>query len=593
MNNKIVCFILALALLIINNSCEKQLDISPLNILTSDEVFQSSSGVKAYMASLYGQLPVEDFNFASSGSFLANQTDESISSYAEERTSIPDGNWYQWWGYNAIRNVNDLIVKLPSAKLSDAEKNSIKGEALFIRAFYYFGLAKRYGGVPIVKDVQNYTGDNLDELQVSRNTEKEVWDFIGTDLDLAISLLPETNISGRATKYAALSLKSRTMLHAASIAKYGSVGLNGIVGIPLAEANKYWQSAYDAAELIITSGKYSLYAKNPNKEINFEQLFLDTDNPEAIFSVNYQYPYKGHSYDAQNLPFGIRGPGGGGSQMGPTVEMVEQFEYIDGTLGTLKLTNSDGSPIFYENPTDLFANKDPRCLATAIVPFSKFANDVIDVQAGLYDQGLKIEAGDFSALYNPVTHQPDNVNGTLHIVGLSGLGGTEKSQTGFYVRKYMNYNMSHLAAMGGASDQSWIVFRFAEVLLNYAEAAIELNKLSDAKLAVNKIRERAGIKLLDDDEVTLNRVRHERLVELAFENLRWWDYGRWRIADKVLNNTRFTALKPYYDIQANAYRFETEKVGRWPKTFDPKVYYNRIDPAEIARNPNLIQNSGY
>ena len=593
MKNKLIYFFIGLTLLVFNSSCENQLDIKPVNILTGDAVFSTPSGVKAYMSSLYNLLPYEDFSYATGNSYLANQTDEAMNSYAAELPSLSDGSMYAWWNYNAVRNVNDFIRLLPTAKISETDRSSLKGEAFFIRAFYYFAMAKRYGGVPILKEVQNYTGDNITELQVPRNTEKEVWDFIATDLDQAVLLLPETNVNGRANKYAALALKCRAMLRAASIAKYSSVALNGIVGVPSSEANNYWQLAYDAAGLIISSTKYSLYNKNPNKELNFTQLFIDSDNPEAIFSVLYIYPSKGHSYDGQNLPFGIRGPGGSGSNIGPTLEMIEKFEYIDGTPGKLKLTKPDGSAIFYNNATDLFANKDPRCLASIIVPFAKYENEVIDVQAGIYDQGNKIEAGDFITLYNPNTHKVDNVSGTLHVVGLSGFGGTEKSQTGFYVRKYMNYNLPHIQAIGNVSTQAWIAFRYGEILLNYAEAAVELNKISDAKKAINLIRSRAGIKLLDDAEVTRDRVRNERQVELAFENQTWWDYGRWRISDKVLNNTRATALKPYWDIQANAYRFEAVSVGRYSKTFDPKVYYNYISASELAANPKLIQNPGY
>lgn len=272
----------------------------------------------------------------------------------------------------------------------------------------------------------------MEVLQVSRNTEKEVWDFISTELDLAISLLPEVNESGRATKNAALAflaLKSRAMMYAASIAKYGAVAPNGVIGISDSDANRYWQQSYDAAKLIIDSDKHLLNSKNPDKKLNFEQLFIDPVNPEAIISVYYQYPHKGHSYDAANLPFGIRGPGGSGSNLGPTLEMAEQYEYVDGSLGKLKLQNVDGSPIFYKNPTDLFENKDPRFLATVIVTFATFDSKLIDVQAGIYDQGKKIDAGDFSAIYNHITHQPDNINGTLLIFGLSGFGGTENTQT--------------------------------------------------------------------------------------------------------------------------------------------------------------------
>jgi len=593
MNTNIYTKIILL-LLIFFSSCDFDLDIEPINILTSDQVLQNVSGVEAYMSSLYSAMPIEDFRFASGGLYLANQTDEAISSYSGEQPNIPDGTWYPWWGYDAIRNANDLIAKLPEANLSSADKDIFLGEVLFIRAFYYFGLVKRYGGVPIIEVVQNYTGDNLNELQVPRNKEQDVWDFIATNLDKAISLLPEENVAGRANKFAALALKSRVMLYAASIAEYGeSLRLNGIIGIPSSDAEKYWLSTFNTSKLIIDSEKYSLYDKNLDKRLNFEQLFIESDNPEDIFSIHYKYPYLGHGYDSQNLPFGIRGPGGSGSYIGPSLELVEQFEYIDGTPGTLKINNSDGTPIFYEHPTDIFENKDPRLMATVIVPFSQFRNKIIDVQAGIYDGEEQIEAGDFSALYNPVTHQIDNANGTIRVVGLSGFGGSEKTQSGFYVRKYLNYNMDNLDAIGSSSDQSFMVFRYAEILLNYAEAAIELNKIDEAKWAVNKIRERAGIKLLENQDVNIENIRHERLVELAFENLRWWDYKRWRIADKVLNNYRVTALKPYFDIQQNAYRFETAKTGRYPKTFLQRAYYDRLPLEEINRNPNLIQNPGY
>ena len=600
MKNKLIYFFTMLSLLMFNNSCDdRKLDILPLNILVSDQIFSSEAGINAYLSSLYLALPTDEFlkvsgwdqNATSMAQSYSVSTDEALGCIAIDKPTILNGTLNEWWGYSYIRNVNDFIRLLPKANLSDAKKESLRGEALFIRAFYYFGLVNRYGGVPIIKEVQQFTGDNLSELQVPRNTEKAVWNFIVTDLDEASSLLPETNILGRANKYIALALKSRAMLYAASVAKYGSVMLDGIVGISSSEADKYWQASYDAAKLVINSGIYSLYNKNPDKVLNFTQLFIEKNNPEAIFSVYYRYPDRTHMYDVYNLPYSVRTPQGAGSGLGPTLEMVEQFEYVDGTPGTLKLKNPDGSPIFYAKPIDAFLNKDPRCMATIIVPFEKFRDVKIDVQAGIYDMGVKWEAGDESALYNPTTHKPDQISGTMRIVGVNGFGSsTEKTQTGFYVRKYLDYYK--VQAMK-ESTQSWIVLRYGEVLLNYAEAAIELNKISDAKWAINEIRDRAGIKLLDDAEVTLNRVRHERLVELAFENHRWWDYRRWRISDKVLYNSRFTALKPYWDIQANAFRFETGLAGKWPRTFNPRVYYERINPAEITRNPKLIQNPGY
>lgn len=571
------------------NSCnDERLDIKPLDVLSNDQVFQSEAAINAYMASLYDAMPMEDFNF---GGF-ANNTDEAGISMSPSN-SVRGGTDSQWWGYNNVRNVNNFLENLPSAKVGESTKKSLGGEARFIRAYYYLAMVKRYGGVPIIKEVQHYTGDNIAELQVARNTEKEVYDFIANDLDEASSSLPETNVKGRVGKYAALALKSRAMLYAASSAKYGNVLLGGILGIPSREAPKYWQAAMDAAKAVIASGRYVLYEKNSDKQANFEQLFLDRENPEAILSRFFSYPDKTHNYDRNVIPFGIRGPDGYSSGIGPTLELVEQYEYTDGTPGILK-TGTRESPVYYANPTDLFKNFDPRMRATVIVPFDEWKGSVIDIQAGIYDQGKKWESGDYSTLYNLSTHQPDNANGSLHIVGLSGFGtvGSEKSASGFYVKKYMDPGLERSRVRTQGSSQPWIELRYAEVLLNYAEAAIELGLVAQAREKINLIRSRAGIVRIKDEAVTIDKVRHERLVELAFENHRWWDYRRWRLSDKLFNNTRPTALKPYYDVEKKAYRFE-RSVSISYKTFGVEVYYERIDPTELSKNPKLVQNPNY
>ena len=579
-----------MVLIIANFSCTNDLNVAPQNILQDETVFSNESAITAYLASLYNDLPIEDFNFHVYNGFntIATHTlpvisDEATICYNDDRQDIGAGVSLGWWGYNSVRNVNQFIEKISGSTFPKEKINEWLGEAKFIRAYYYFGMVKRYGGVPLVTTVQNYTGSNLDELKVPRNTEKEIYDFIGTELDESVKLLNETSDLGRINKYVALALKSRAMLYAATEAKYGSVQLNGLVGIASSGANAYFQSAYDASQLIISSGKYSLYNKSADKSANYTSLFLDDASSESIFIKQFNYPDKAHWYDLWMLPRdGVGSSIGYGSRLNPTLELVESYEYTDGSDGKLKFNDGGGNPIEYTNPFDIFKNKDPRLDGTVILPFGVWKGYTMDVRAGIVDKGQTITSGDYNTLYN----------GT-HVIGLNGIGGGgEKSQTGFYIRKYLQPAYDKTQVRDGTSFQSFIDFRYAEILLNYAEAAVELDKNSDAKMAINLVRNRAGIKELADAEVTLNRLRHERRIELAMEPHRYWDIRRWHIADQLLNNTKFSAILPYLDISKNAYIFNSKNVS-YQRTFTTNMYYEMIPSSEISKNSKLLQNPGY
>jgi len=594
-------------------SCENDLNIQPTTILSNQQVFSNESSILAYLAELYSELPIEDFNYGTGGfnSWSSNKTahysGEALNCYSDMAGDLGNGTTWGWWsgGYSAIRDVNNFIANINSSSLSSSEKTKYIGEAMFIRGYYYFGLVKRYGGVPLIKSVQTYNGSNLTSLQVPRNTEQEVYDYIGSQLDSASNYLPSTSDRGRANKYVALALKSRVMLFAGSEAKYGSVQLNGLVGIPASAANSYFQAAFNAADSVIQSGEYALYNKYANKVTNFTDLFLDDDpssNKEIIFEEDYVYPQKTHSYDMWELPFGVRGPAGYSSRLDPTLEMVEEFDNIDGTSGTLQITDQLGNPIEYSNPADIYKNKDPRCAATIIMPFSAWEGTTIDVQAGIIDNnctsptttvyGRKtITTGNYNQLYDLSTHTID-ANGTQKIVSINGIQGNETSPTGFYIRKYLNFNSPASKAYSYNSTQSWFDIRYAEALLNYAEAAIELNDVTDAKSKINLIRDRAGIAELTAAGVTRDAVRHERTVELAFESQHYWDIRRWHIADQLILNKEYTALYPYYDLQNQAYVFTKVPVG-YKYTFLPELYYEKIDPGQISTDPKLIQNPLY
>ena len=593
MKKKILFLLAVISIGLIYSCSEDRLNIEPLNIVTTAQAFSDESTVTAYLASMYNQMPMEDPNFYGLFHPQPTLTDEALNVLERQKSYIGTGTSFSWWGYTQVRNVNDFIKRAPKGTINETLKKTMLGEAYFIRAYDYFQMVKRYGGVPIIKTPQNFNGSNLADLQVPRNKEKEVYDFVISDLDSAALLLPETNIKGRADKYTAIGFKSRVMLFAASIAKYGTVQLNGLVGIPSSDANKYWQGAMDAANLVITSGKYLLYSGNPDKTENFRSMFLLPDNPESLLSRFYSYPDKVHSWDAFYLPVAIRGPSGFGSNMEPTLDLIEQFEYVDGTSDLLPM-GTVSAPVYYTNPLDLYKNRDPRLLASITVPFSSWRGTVIDVQAGIYDFGVKIESMSYATLYNPVTHQLDATNGTLHVVGSNGFLSGECTQTGSYVRKYMDDKLDQALAKTGGSSQPYIEMRYAEILLNYAEAAIELAKVPEAKAKINLVRARAGIVALADADVTLNRIRHERMVELAFENHRYWDVRRWRIADQIWNNLSGLAIRPYWDIQANAYRFERKAANtQFVKTFPVSLYYEKINATQMTKNPNLVQNPGY
>jgi hypothetical protein len=569
------------------------LDLPPLNVIKDDDVFLNEEGINSYMARLYGELPIEDLRFNINGfngeprPFLGNWAGEVLQNVGGYNTS-PTGTGVQWWGYSSIRNVNYFIEVFPQYQknFSAALIEAYMGEAYFVRAYSYFALVKRYGGVPVIDKLQNFPQQSLEELKVPRDKEQAVYDFIARDLDEAIRLLPESSVqTGRANKGIAYALKSKAMLYAASIAQYGNIQLDGILGIPNADAGKYYQSSYDAS--LEVGKRYALYNKSADKFDNYWNLFLDKDNPEAIFVKNFLYPSIAHSFDALNIPFQLRGPNGYGSVMNPTLEIVELFDDINGNPGTFKI-EENGTPVRFDDVMDLFKNVQPRLRASVILPGDVFKGEVIEVQKGLYTSypgGELRTSADWNEMYT-------GAKGSKHITGKSGIGNNESTTTGFHARKYMDVSRPQSMVMMNQGDQSYIVIRYGEILLNRAEAAFALGNKDDALWAVNQIRDRAGAKLYQLSDITEQTIRKERRMELAFENQGFWDLRRWRTAADEINNVTYTALCPYYIYDEDKYIFRKEPVGI-PYTFDPKVYYQMIPTSEIDKNSLLIQNPGY
>jgi hypothetical protein len=587
MTRKFLYLIITGLCLTFNSCIDDFLDRKPLDIISDADVWGNESAILAYVANMYDNVQVEqhDWRMASSG-FLGHYTDESLRAYTwgiPYSPTFPD-DYLSNWEYSKVRIINEFIEKIVDAAVDQSAKDRYLAEAYFLRAFNYFVMVKRYGGVPLLKETQKYDGTNIEELKVPRSTEEEIWNFIAEDLDRAIAGLPETNASSeqfRATRYAAYALKSRAMLYAGSIARYGRVQLNGLVGIPADRANSYFSLSLAASDAIINSGIYSLYDRNEDdRAANFQNLFVDrTLHEEAIFVKAYSAD-KGHSFDYYTAPESFKLSYG--NNIGPTLELVESFEYTDGRPGILVTDDAGGNPIYYDSPEAIFEGKDPRFFASVMYPNSPWQGNYVVIRRGIIgSDGVKVPAVGFSDKF---AEDP-----SYTIAGKDGMPLTgDATRTGFLLKKYLDPVNPGLEQ--GRSTTNFLVFRYGETLLNYAEAAVELSRPNDALPKLNAIRNRAGIQ--PKTSVTMDDIRHERKVELAFENHRYWDLVRWRTATQVMTNTIFSALLPWLDYKTGKYVFEkAPNTLNSAKTFLERNYYQPIPG--VAQNDVLVQNPGF
>lgn len=580
------------------------LDKKPLDIISDGQVWEDQDLTDAYLANMYydncvavNEMPVTfdwtDENFwkgpGCGWAFINEMADEGVCLWnfhtdmvkgwkagGISATNVPI--YLEWWdnGYRLIRDANYFMEKLSASTTLD--KSFIKkrmAEARFIRAFNYFALVKRYGGVPLITKTQK-VDDPKEELYPMRDKEKEIYDFIISECDLCFSDLPEKNTDadlGRATRYAALSLKCRAALYAASIAEFGTVQLDGLVGIPADDAEGYYKTAYDAASKIISSGQFELYDKDSDKTENFKNIFLDEGNKETIFAVRHTGSTRNASFWSYDFVQCPKNAWGGGNKDMPYLEFVEEFEHIDGTSGKFDNTVFDGRLWMLE---DLWANRDPRLFATVYTQGTIFQGKMIDYHKGLIRPDGKIQ--DDTGSYEGVLTR-----------GNYGVDGSMGSSFG--VMKYLNPENDN-NVWTNESSTDYIVFRYAETLLNFAEAALQLGKTDEALSKVNMVRKRAGIAPLTS--VNHKAIEHERKVELAFEGHRYWDARRWRVAATELKGDRH-GLQYILDFTTRNYRIKKVPVSSAGLSlrFPESNYYLPIGLARISINSNLLENPGY
>ena len=654
---KILMYITIFTCFLFLSACEDFLTIEPLDKTPATVLFKDVAGVKTVLANIYQRMPVEDFNWtvggwnqhpggAFGGWHKAGMTDEAV--LEGNQGYQPGSTLGAYWDYTSIRQVNqflEAILNLKNeGKLAEATYKSLYGEGHFILAYMYFQMARRYGGVPLIDQVQKLSesGDNS-ALFVPRSTEKATWDFVLSKCDLAIANLPTswstTDGIYRATKWAALALKSRAALHAASVAKYwDKAALTGdavtqklVGGMTAADANNYYQICITASKDLIDNSGKTLYKPNPVNKAeaakNYQDIFETPSMAwdEIIFMKAYidgaVTGQQGHDTDFWLYPQQCKFHNlYMSSRFGATLDIVDLYEdYTDDGTGKSApvKTRTDGIEddfisdpknltsltqpfIHYDNQYDIFKDKDARLQASVILPGSIFQGTLINMQGGLVQTDGKPVIYTVSTAVGPdgntyYTYGSPNEAG-YSAFGLLGTAAANYSSTGFALRKTLQDTKNVSTKALGGSTQQYVDMRLAEVYLNYAEAVIESNQ-GDAALAktyLNAIRKRAGH--TDEIPATIENILKERRIECVFEGTRAWDLIRRRDYHLVFNSTKRTSLIPIMDLRINPPKYLFLRVTNYydqaanGRTFQPRSYYLEIPG--VASN-KLVQNPGY
>jgi len=646
------------------SGCNAFLELEPLDKVSLDQLLETEGGVKALLANIYTMIPMEDFNYRPNAGFNqrgydgVNET-TNLAFLTDEATRSDGGvdigyEGFNYWPYGDIRQVNIFMQNVEKAKeagtISVADADRMTGEAHFARAYMYYGLVKRYGGVPLIDKVQDddYANGGPGAVAVPRSTELDTWKFVLNECTLAAATLPDATSGSdlyRVTKWAAYALKSRVALHAASVAKYWNLApLAGeavtqklVGGMTSADADAFYKECIEASKFLIENSGKSLYKPTPAtvKEAasNFQALFLNDQNEEVIFSKAYlngtTNTNQGHSYAQFNILPQVNPGALKYGRFNPMLEIVDLFEDYtdDGTGKSAKIvTRTDGNEdayianfhnmnnvsvvntlmsvpfVKYNDLYEPFANKDARLLASVVVPGSSYAGTEIIIQGGfIKDNNSYVAYSNESTQKNGTTYYALGAEGETMFSGFNNVNSGEDANwtaTGFGVRKYMPEGES-MSPDRLSSTTSYIDMRLAEVYLNYAEAVVENGSgFGDKELAencLNALRRRAGH--TDRISLTLESVLKERRVEMAFEGKRFWDMNRRREFHTEFSNNRIRkALVPMLDLRGAEPKYVFARVNyfgdetRGGRTFQNINYYRGIP--NIATN-GLVQNPGH
>lgn len=505
-------------------ACTKDsIDLAPQDAISSDVVFTDPAFAEAYLNRVYGSIP---HGFARGWYMLDAASDDGENSYTWpasntlfNQANITSNNspFNGLWGnaYFQIRRLNNFIQSYDQLEGTDEVNNRLKGEAHFLRGFWYSLLLQTFGEVPLITVAQELD----DDLLVSRDSKENVLNFITSELDTAAGFFvnAEEATSTRGSWDAAMALKGRVLLY----------------------QNKFSESAIASKQVLDNTSR--------TLDADYQSVFLEDGASEVIFDTQFSDPDKGHWGNLFNTPKASAAVSGWGGT-GPTQNLIDQYEM----QATGLLPSEAGSGYDASNP---YTGRDPRFEASILYDGSLWKGQTWEFRPG-GNAGIQT-SGDWT-------------------------------KTGYGMKKMIQEDRNHR----DSGTQHWIHMRLAEVYLNYAEALIEADTdLGLAVDAINVVRDRANMPFISvgSQSELRTKVRHERRIELAFEEHRFWDIRRWGIAGdpEVLTIYRV-------DMDANGDLIDDGKEIWETRTWDDANYLFPIPQGEIDKNPNLLpNNSGY
>lgn len=618
MRNELNLYILIVALLSMLTGCDDDfLNTKPLNEVSEADVWTDEDLAEAAVTGIYQGLGDGGFD----EQMLASLTDEAVFTHAgrgintvtESRANSDNRGWvnatYDWDDmYRVIRAANIAISELREPQFENTtQAERLLGEALFLRAYYYHQLVRYYGGVPLVSEP--LTLDS--EFKIPRSTFEASVNFIISDCDEAFGLLDgKSPDPGRATAEAALALKSRILLYAASdlhdipTASSKSSLIGGfsnpeLIGYVSGDQNARWIAALNAAKAVLDLGGFG-YELDLTAPVSFEEakqnyinlsLSRNGGESEAIWSRQF-IEDKGDSGTRMGL---FNGPNGYHNWAGnaPLQNLIDDYEMMD------------GSAFDWDNPAHASApyeNRDPRFYATVLYDGADWKPRPSDVT--LRDPANQIQTGQYEII--------DESGAKVIHFGLDTRQGPIEdwngTRSGYYMRKFIDPNPS-IIDQTDRQEVPWVFFRYTEAIFNYVEALLETGgSEEEARNWLNRIRYRVGMPAIGaSGPALMEKYRQERRIEMAFEEQRYHDARRWMIAPETIGQKARIieisgTLKPGSMVTRYAFDPSDYDYTYTPTELDPgienrmwldKSYYVPISRSELNANTTLIQNPGY